>query len=192
MTRTHTADPSGSADISDRRVFRPSGLPGAAVFGAVLGAALLVLCGVAIRDLVVEAGWAQGSPWLGDLAERSSDASWESWAWPTVVALVVVGVVLLVLAAKPRKPTHLRLAGHDVMWTRRIDVARRCSAAADDVAGVDHATTVVTRRRVKSTVHCRDDVDRSAVQAAVEGVVAELESSPRVKVRFVHSRGGRR
>jgi hypothetical protein len=183
MTRTHTADPSGSADISDRRVFRPSGLPGAAVFGAVLGAALLVLCGVAIRDLVVEAGWAQGSP---------SDASWESWAWPTVVALVVVGVVLLVLAAKPRKPTHLRLAGHDVMWTRRIDVARRCSAAADDVAGVDHATTVVTRRRVKSTVHCRDDVDRSAVQAAVEGVVAELESSPRVKVRFVHSRGGRR
>ncbi|GEE00677.1 hypothetical protein nbrc107696_11230 [Gordonia spumicola] len=193
MTSTDpTVAASSTADTSPRRVFTPSGLPGAAVFGAVLGAALLVLCGVAVRDLVVRAGWAGGDPWLGDLAHRASNASWDSWTWPAVIALLVVGATLLGLSAKPRKPTHLRLAGHEVVWTRRVDVARRCSAAADDVAGVDRATTVVTRRRVTSTVYGRDTVDEAAVRAAVDAVVAELDSSPRVRVRFVRRDGSRR
>lgn len=182
----------GTADTASRKVFAPSGRPGAAILGAVIGIALLVLCGVAVRDLVLEAGWIDGDPWLGHAAHWSSETAWTSWMWAAAIACIVIGLVLLVAAMKPRRATHLRLTDHDVLWTRRVDVARRCSAAAQAVAGVDHATTVVTRRKAKCTVIARDSVDRDRVRTVVEEVVGDVESPKRAVVRFSNRNAGDR
>ncbi|MGO3325608.1 DUF6286 domain-containing protein [Gordonia sp. (in: high G+C Gram-positive bacteria)] len=182
----------GTADTADGKVFAPSGRPGAAILGAVIGIALLVLCGVAIRDLILEAGWIDGDPWLGQAAHWSSETPWAGWMWAAAIACIVIGLVLLAAALKPRRATHIRLTDHDVLWTRRVDVARRCSAAAQAVAGVDHATTVVTRRKAKCTVIARDTADRDRIREVVDGVVSDVESPKRAVVRFSNRTGGGR
>ncbi|MCF8589029.1 DUF6286 domain-containing protein [Gordonia liuliyuniae] len=189
---TDDRDRTGTDDTASRNVFAPSGLPGAAVLGAVIGLLMLVLCGVAIRDLVVAAGWTDGDPWLAGAAHWSTETSWTGWMWAAAIACVVVGLGMLAVAVKPRRPTHLRLAGHDVLWTRRVDVARRCSAAAESVSGVEHATTVVTRRKATCTVTARDSTDRDHVREVVESVIGDVESPKRAVVRFPNRRGGGR
>ncbi|WOC12287.1 DUF6286 domain-containing protein [Gordonia sp. MP11Mi] len=189
---TEAGDRSGTDDTSSRNVFAPSGLPGAAILGALVGIAMLVLCGVAVRDLVVKAGWTGGDPWLASAAHWSSESQWTSWMWAPAIACCVVGVALVVASLKPRRPTHLRLTDHDVLWTRRVDLARRCSAAAESVTGVDHATTVVTRRKATCTVTARDSADRDRVREVVESVAGDAESQPRAVVRFSHRHGGGR
>lgn len=196
MTATTDADPTTAApqptDARRRTVFAPSGRPGASVLGAVIGIALLVLCGVAVRDLVVEAGWTDGDPWLEKAAHWTTETEWADWMLAAAIGCVVVGVVLLAISLKPRRPTHLRLVDHDVLWTRRVDVARRCSAAAQSVAGVENATTVVTRRKAKCTVTARESADRDRVREVVDAVIADVESPKRAVVRFPNRHGGRR
>lgn len=192
MTMSTDREPSSTDDIADRSVFAPSGRPGAAIAGAVLGLALLVLCGVAIRDLVVKAGWTDGDPWLGRAAHDAVETPWQGWMWAAAIACLVIGLALLAAAVKPRRPTHMRLADHDVMWTRRVDVARRASAAAESISGVDHATTVVTRQKAKCTVIARDSADRERVREVVGAVAREVEPPLRAVVRFPSRHGGGR
>lgn len=183
---------SGTDDTAKRTVFSPSGRPGAAILGAVIGLGLLVLCGVAVRDLAVEAGWAQGEPWLAEAAHRSTETAWAGWMWAAAIGCIVVGLLLVAVSLKPRRPTHFQLTEHDVLWTRPVDVARRCSAAAESVSGVDHAKTVVTRRKAKCTVIARESADHDRVREVVEAVVDDVQSPKRAVVRFSSRHSGDR
>lgn len=183
-------------DTSSGKVFAPSATPAAAWFGVILGLALLALCAVAIRDLIVAAGWISGDSWTRTAADWVADISWYDWMWPAAVGLIIAGLLLLYVAVKLRRRTYVNVGPYGVMWTRRGDVARRCSAAVAAIPGVEHATTVVGRRKATVTVTTGDTpVDRAEIKQVAENAVDVLAKRPRVKVRVVSRRrpaGGKR
>jgi len=179
-----------TADTHDAKVFAPAANPTAVVPGVLIGVAMLSLAVVAVRDLLVAAGWISGPGWLTTAALWVADIDWWDWMWPAAVASIIVGGVLLWLAVRPRRRTHLSVAEHEVLWTRRGDVARRCSAAVSALGGVSHATTVVGRRTVKVSVTVHDSVDRSVIDQVVGEVLSTIAAPLRRKVRIVSARGG--
>ncbi|MDS1115636.1 DUF6286 domain-containing protein [Gordonia westfalica] len=190
LSSTHT-EPGRAGSEPAERVFTPARHPGAAIAGAVLGLALIGLGVTAIRDIAVRAEWLDGQQWSLTAAEWIAELSWQDWMWPTAVGLVIVGLALAWTAVKPRRRSHLRLAAPD-MWTRPGDLARRCSAAVTELPGVYDADTIVTRRKVKSTVQGRAALaDRDLIASTLADVVSVLESPPRVVVRL-RFRDGRR
>lgn len=190
MTTQTALEPDHATLDSERatdseRVFPPAALPGAAIAGAALGLAFIALGAVAVRDIAVRANWLDGQAWSVTAAQWIADLQWQNWMWPAAVGAIVVGLVLLWIAVKPRRRTHLALAGGDGMWTRPGDVARRCSAAVSDLPGVLDADTVVTRRKLTCTVGVRSQVaDRALIDSTVAAVAADLLSPPRVVVRL--------
>lgn len=196
MTTTTDRQHDESAAIEDtapRKVFAPAGAPVAVWFGALLGVAMLGLCAGAIRDLIIEAKWVNDREWTQAAADWITRIHWYQWMWAVAVGLILVGLLFVWLALKPRKRTFVSLGDYEVMWTRRGDVARRCSVAVATLPGVEHATTVVGRRTAKVTVTTSDGAaDRDAVRSAAQGVVQVLARKTRVKVRMNSRSGGRR
>ncbi|AFR49740.1 DUF6286 domain-containing protein [Gordonia sp. KTR9] len=189
MTQTalepDTARMDSGRNTDSEHVFPPAALPGAAIAGAALGLGFIALGAVAVRDIAVRANWLDGREWSVTAAEWISDLQWQNWMWPAAVGAIVLGLILLWVAVKPRRRTHLALAGGDGMWTRPGDVARRCSAAVSDLPGVLDADTVVTRRKIRCTVSVRPQgVDRQLIEDTVAHTAAEVRSSPKVVVRL--------
>lgn len=179
-----------TADIGAGKVFVPAATPGAAIVGLFAGIALIGLAVVAVRDPLVYLGWLDGAGWLHSAAQWLADIEWWEWMWPAAIALVVVGLWMLWVAVKPRRRTHISLVGYEVLWTRRGDVARRCSAVVGDLPGVENATTVVGRRRAKVTVTTHGNtVDRAEIARVVDAVLDGVEPHMTSKVRLVR-RGG--
>ncbi|MGC5247000.1 DUF6286 domain-containing protein [Gordonia sp. DT219] len=172
-------------DLAEGKIFAPAAYPGAAIVGAVLGLLLIGLACIGIRDLIVRVGWLDGSSWTQNSAAWIAERTWQTWMWPVAVILVLLGLWLLWLAVKPRRRTHVQLGDYQVMWTRRGDVARRASAALLTVTGVDHATTVVGRRRAKVTVTVSGEVDKTLLHDRATEAISPLKHPPRVKIRRV-------
>ncbi len=183
-----------TADTHKGKVFVPAAGPKSVVSGVIIGIALLALVAVAIHDLLVEAGWVSGTRWLQAAADWINGATWQDWMWAAVVGFIIVGLLLVWTALAPRRRTHVSLGDFEVLWTRRGDVARRFSTAALSVPGVEHATTVVGRRRAKVLVTTDSAVDESALRDTLESVASSLEKKMRVKLKVVtrHKKGASR
>lgn len=167
----------------------PSRSPAAVVTGTLIGVGLLALTAVAIREIVVRAGWVDGGQWSVSAARWIGEIRWQDWMWGAAFACLALGLLLLWTALRPRRRTHVAIAGHGSIWTRRVDVARRCSAAASSIPGVAHASTTIGRRKAGCTVQTtRDPADRDLIQKTVEDVVAVMSSPPRVKIRVRDAR----
>lgn len=170
----------------------PAALPGAALAGAGFGLVLLVLAGVAIRDLIVRAGWVDGQEWLGGVAHWGAGQNWQAWMWVLVAVLLVAGLAMVWLAVKPRRHRYLAVGDGRQHWTRPGDIARRCSAVVADQAGVDAVSTHWGRRTV--TVAVTGDagiVDTGLVGQAVSSVLESVELNPKVKIKVTDGRGTR-
>ncbi|MGX7693819.1 DUF6286 domain-containing protein [Gordonia polyisoprenivorans] len=172
-------------DLAGGKVFAPAAYPGAAIVGSLIGLLFLGLACVGIRDLIVYAGWIDGTRWTTNTADWITRSTWQDWMWPVAVICVIVGLWLVWLAVKPRRRTHVPLGDFEVMWTRRGDMARRASAALLTVPGVEHATTVVTRRRAKVTVTASGGVDEQTMRDRVAEALAPVKHPPRVVIRRV-------
>ena len=170
-------------DISDEPIRDPAGFPGAAIAGGLLGVALLVLCGAMIRDLLVTTGAVSGETWTHRAADNLGSSTWSGWMWAIPAVCAVVGLVLLWLAVKPRRRTHLNVDGVRVVWTRPVDVARRASAAVSEVPNVRHALTTVGRRRIRVTVRTSGPVDRDRIAQVADDAVGAVSSGKHVVVK---------
>src|SRR5690606_39066837 len=116
----------------------------------VVAIAALALSFVAARELLIVNGTYGGAPWLRNSFEWFGRLHWHTWLAPVAGVCLVLGIVLIVVALKPRRRTHvpLQVAGPvPTVWMRRTDVARMCSAHASALTGVRTARTVVDRRR---------------------------------------------
>ena len=180
-----------TTDIADGKVHPPSSYPGAAILGSLLGLALLGVAAVGIRDHLVRFGWISGTPWTESAASWIERSTWQNWMWPAAVALVVVGLLFVWIAIKPRRKTHETMDRYGVMWTRRGDAARRCSAALMEVPGVAHATTVVRRRSAKAVVTTSIPVDSELLRTTAIDALAPVRDSPRVKIREITRHHGK-
>ncbi|GAB34597.1 DUF6286 domain-containing protein [Gordonia otitidis] len=181
-------------DTHKGKVFTPAAGPKSVVSGVIIGLLLLALVAVAIHDLLIKAGWVSDTLWLQSAADWLDGATWKDWMWAAAVGFIVVGLLLVWTALAPRRRTHISLGDYEVLWTRRGDVARRFSTAALSVSGVEHATTVVGRRRAKVLVTTNSGVDEAELRDVLDSVATSLEKSVRVKLKVVtrHRKGGSR
>ncbi|MGV9713571.1 DUF6286 domain-containing protein [Gordonia sp. NPDC003424] len=179
-----------TVDTADAKVFAPAAMPSATWPGLLVGIALLALAAIAVRDLLVDIGWLSGEQWIRAALDRVAAIRWWTWMWPVAVLAILAGLFLLWHAVRPRQRTHLSLAGYQVMWTRRVDLARRCSAAVSEVPGVDHASTVVGRRTVRVSVNAGPDVDTDEIDRVVGTVVSAVDAPLTARVGYVRAPGG--
>ncbi|MFB6721160.1 DUF6286 domain-containing Asp23/Gls24 family envelope stress response protein [Kribbella sp. NPDC056345] len=154
----------------------------AVVWVGMVGAFGLVLAGcVAIREMAVAAGLADGASWLG----RGFELEPGGWAGPAGIAAAVVGLGLLVLTFKRRRRTHHAVDGADgLVWLRSADVAR---LAADSARQVDSVTAVagrLKRKRVDLTVTTFGEPGRVSadVTAVVEDRLRTITPVPRTRI----------
>lgn len=185
VTRDRTDRP--VRDIADTAVPSPAAFPGAAVAGGLFGLALLVLAGILVRDVLAGTGAISGDTWTHRAADGLGTATWQNWMWVIPAVCAVVGLAALWLALKPRRRTHVSLEAYPVVWTRRSDLARRCSSAVADLPGVRDVTTVAGRRRTRVTVIADGPVDREQVSEVAAAAVA-VAGPPRVTVKIRSAR----
>lgn len=152
----------------------PLAHPAAAPAAALIAVAALVLAFTAARELLIVRGTYHGAPWLRNSFEWFGRLHWHTWLAPIAAACTIVGLVLVVLALKPRRRTHLPLqldGPVPTVWMRRTDIARMCSAHATALTGVRTARTVVDRRRAVVRVILEDETPVADITAAVRGAV---------------------
>lgn len=161
------------------------------VLGAIVAMAIVVI-GVLIVIEVVSAsfnGRALVAHWRVMLrwARRTT---WDaSVVQSTCVVLAAVGLILLIVELKRRRPKRFRVRSEatDAAFTRR-GVKAAVEAAVGDVDGISASSVRVNRRRVTvrattsgsvpSTAHELDGPVRSAAESRLESL--ELDPAPRL------------
>ncbi|TWS23996.1 hypothetical protein FK268_10130 [Tsukamurella sputi] len=125
--------PAVEAEPTAERALRkhsPRRTAGASIATVPLLLAVLALGVLAVRDTVVSLGWVAGRRWLDTVPRIADDMRWAWWAWPATIGAIVLGLVLLIAAVKPRRRSHEPVTG-DLWFSRRIDADRR---TAEEVA----------------------------------------------------------
>jgi len=112
------------------RKHAPRRTAGASIATVPLLLSVLALGVLAVRDTVVSLGWVAGRRWLDTVPRIADDVQWDWWAWPATIGAIVVGLVLLIAAVKPRRRSHAPVTD-DLWFHRRIDADRR---TAEEVA----------------------------------------------------------
>jgi uncharacterized protein DUF6286 len=141
------------------------------------------------------------TPFLGldQLLAVTSTQHWNSaWVVAAAVVAAVIGLVLLLVAIRPGRPTVLPLARQEVdgrpgadAGVRRTTLTKDLTTTVEAVPGVSAAEIKARPRRVTATVHVAA-ADPAAVPGQVkerlEARLAEIGPAPRPRVR-VRARG---
>ncbi|WP_328529799.1 DUF6286 domain-containing protein [Nocardioides sp. NBC_00368] len=156
----------------------------------------LVLIGVAVlavRELLVSQGWAAGSPVVPDLVAGLDGIGPSVGLAAAGGGIALVGLLMLWLALRPGRRTHLRVAGDADLWLEPGAVAAVAQETADRLPGVMSADSSRSSRRrvvVDVVVAARNTPDGPQEAAAVtEHVRAVLDdevgrlTGTRIKVR---------
>lgn len=173
----------------------PAGTGATPLVAQLLSLALVPLGVVAVQHLLVQLGAISGGSWLETTVQAADGVAGDS---PVVlgaaIAALVVGVLLLPVALKPRPRRTLALTASSGVHLRRKDLQRVVEAAIDGTDGVTDADVSVGRRRVKVVARSvatseRDTALESTVREQVEKVCAAVDRSPRVTVAIRHEKG---
>jgi hypothetical protein len=163
---------------------RPRGTPVAAAVAIGVSAALIGVGLVAGRELLVEHEVIDEAPWVANTFGWVGRLTWATWMLPLAIGAVVLGLLLLVAAVKPRAHSHVGTATSPVLWLTTTDTARASTAAALHAEGVIRAHTTADRRTVRVRV-VGDDTNPDivdAVQHRVGRALADLDPKPEIRV----------
>lgn len=156
--------------------------------------------------LALEVAWAvAGKPpllvtWKGALSSGQTDAWDTAPVRTTAVVLVVLGLLLLLVALKPRRPSRLPLSSGDqhvdAALTRR-SLRTLLQSAAGRVDGISGARAKVSRRRATVTASSRlgsadtaADLTSQLQQTLQERLDAlQLRTTPRLRARVLTRTG---
>ncbi|WP_070380869.1 DUF6286 domain-containing Asp23/Gls24 family envelope stress response protein [Rhodococcus sp. WMMA185] len=167
----------------------PRATPAAVPAAVIVAVAALGLAVVAGRELLITRGTLGNAPWIRNTAEWLGRLHWSQWILPVAICSLIVGIVFIVAALKPRPRTHLPLKIGDIptVWLRPTDLARNCSGHASAVPGVLSAHTTVDRKHVTVRVVRNEAASAAEVSAAVREVVEPtlslLDTSPELRVQ---------
>ncbi len=154
----------------------PKASPAVRVWAVLLGLALIALAAVAGREVWRLVAAPEATSWTQpfiDLMATDGLRTWMPWAG---AAAIVVGLVFLGIAAKPRRRTHQRLStSAGSAWVRHVDIARRCSAVARRVPGVAAARTQSSSSGIAIIVN-GDVNDSELSQRVIQAVTAEMDA----------------
>lgn len=166
---------------------RPVAAPAAGWVGVVL-ALLLIAAGIVLgRDVLIGTGAIDGAQWLPSAVAWLDGLTAEQWMLPAGIGAVVLGIVLLIAALKPRRRTH-RPTSIDGVWMRKSDIVYLARRTAADRPGVDDAVATGSARKVKvrASAHAGADIAqvRADVADAVGSALATLADSPKIAVKI--------
>jgi hypothetical protein len=113
----------------------PRALPAASWLGP-LAALVLIGVGVVLGQEALFRWGVVDTSWLGSLLTGLDGMRAGSWTVPAGVVLVLLGLVLLFLALKPRRRTHVRVDGDADLWMSPTALAALARDAAEGVPGV--------------------------------------------------------
>lgn len=165
----------------------PVASPGARWIAIVFGLALLAVAFVTGRELYIRHFDDSQRSWILPITNYVGHLSYHMWMLYAGAVAIAVAVVLLVWVFKPRPTTHVALnGGPAVVWMRPVDVARMTTAAAERVAGVDHAETIVKKNAVELTIDgaTQDSTLVDRVARTVGPLVGRVAGSPSFSIKL--------
>jgi hypothetical protein len=181
-----TAPPTPVAPVRPRT---PRATPAAVPAAILVAVGALGLAVVAARELLIMRGTFANAPWIRNTFQWLGRLHWSDWIVPVAVGAIVLGIVFIVAALKPRPRTHLPLAVGDtpIVWLRPTDLARNSSSHANTVPGVLSAHTTVDRKHVTVRVVRTESTPAGdvaiSVREAVEPTLSLLGRSPELRVQ---------
>lgn len=191
MTGDHRAGPPPAADrryqLPQARV--PTAAPAAAPVAVLAALGLVGVAVVAGREFLLARELVAGPDWVASASTWLARLRWQDWMDAPVVAALVLGVVLLVVAVTPRARVGLRVRSEASLWMRPVDVARMCTARVLSITGAVDARTTVTRRKVvvrvtvepgQSEAELREFDQR--VRASLSAELGLLAAPPRLRL----------
>lgn len=195
MTSTSTtpAEPGGSTVEALRPGKPPVGTGASPLVAQLVAVALVALGVVAVQHLLATLGAIEQASWAVTVLQSADGIDGSSGAVLAVaVVLVVVGLLLLPVALRPRPRRGLAVEARTGVDLRPRDLERVLHASLegiDAVSGVD--VDVRGRRKVRVKVtsvagESRDAEITSTVRERVDPVLAALESTPRTDVSIRH------
>lgn len=131
-------------------------------------------------------------PWVRPFLEFIGQAEYQDWLMPVGFAIALLGLIYVIVALRNRRTTHVPLrnaADEELLWfARPLDIARLCTAAAQNVPGVEKAQTSVHKKAKKITVTFDPTVAGQGpgleddIRQAIQPVVDRLDRDPKVKI----------
>ncbi|MFG1909535.1 DUF6286 domain-containing Asp23/Gls24 family envelope stress response protein [Kribbella sp. NPDC048928] len=161
--------------------------PVAAAIGVVGALILIVVGAVGVAEMLRSVGLLRGDvirpSWFGwtDVLEPTS------WLRPAGIAAVVIGLLLLVIAVKPRRRTHLAVQGPDtIVWIGAADAARLAAESATGLDSVTAASVAAKRRRLHATITTFGDAARvrDEVGTSIAERLRTVSPQPRVRIEL--------
>lgn len=203
MTTTHPSDHEATPRAATGQDTTSGGSPlragkapvgtGASPLVAQLVALGLVALGVvAVQHLLVQLGAVQGTSWAVSALESADGLEGSSVLVLVVgVVAVVLGLLLLPVALRPRPRKGLAVRATTGVHLRPRDLARVLEARLEGIDGVTDVRVKATRRRVRVRATSVAGKDRGAatkvtVRDRVEPVLGALEHAPRLSVSVRH------
>ncbi|MCZ9309436.1 DUF6286 domain-containing protein [Corynebacterium uberis] len=176
-----------SADITFHPGQEPKGSPIARGTAILLGLVLIGIAAVAGRELWIHySDSTTWTSWLNPLADNLAQNRFQDWMIPAAILSLLVGIVLFVIALRPRRRTHRQLTSEVSLWARPVDIARYSTASAKRVPGVSSASTTVKRNGITLAADCSsadpalEERVRSSVQARLAPIVGDTPLSVRL------------
>lgn len=176
------AGPAAAESVERPAAKAPVAGPAARWFGVVGGLILVAVGAVGVAEMLRATGLLRGQVipdgWFG----RTLVVTPAGWLRTAGIAAVVVGLILLVIAVKPRRRTHL--AAGELVWIRPAAAARLAADAAARVDSVTAASADAKRRRLHATVTTFGDPPRvhDEVRTAIADRLHTVTPTPRVRV----------
>lgn len=171
----------------------PLALPAAAFTGPLIAVVVLAAGVVGIRDGILAAGWITGTSWTVTAAEWIDGLAFAGWMVPVAIAAIIIGLLLLLAALRPRRKTAVELTAQTSVWIEPAAIAQIAADVARSVPGVLGARATASRRGVTIRAQVTGD-DRSGIGDTIaEQVKIALEPVQKAPKITVRSRvGGRR
>lgn len=149
LEQTGTLEPSGPSARPKTPRAQPRRTPVVVLVAALLALLLIGLAVVAVRDLLISQGWATGSPVAPALVDGSDGLRSSVGLAVAGGVVALIGLVIVWLALKPGRRTHLRASGDADLWLSPGAVAALAQETADRLPGVMSAdSSRSTRHRI--------------------------------------------
>lgn len=164
----------------------PRALPAAAWLGPLVALVLIALGVVLVQEALARWGVVATS-WLGSALTSIDGMRAGTWAVPAGVVLVLLGLLVLLVALKPRRRTHVHVDGEADLWMTPAALSALARDAAEGVPGVARVSVAASRSAVK--VRAAAEHPEHVTEPVQEAVASRLAGADvRVSVRTTRYR----
>jgi len=170
-----------------RAARRPISAGFLSVMGIIWSVLVIALAVVCIRDALVALDAVGGRPWITGVTEWLDGTQATRWMYAIGVGCILLGLLLLVLAVKPRPRRGIAVEAQTGVLVSKSALRRLASSSARDVDGVDTVSVSASRKWVKVDATVLSSSRVKEVEAAMAGAVIErlsaLRDKPGIRVR---------